>query len=390
MRIAYFDTISGIAGNMVLGAFISAGLSVDELSEELEKLRLKGFELLGRHVEKNGIHAVQIDVVISHEPDYQRHLKDICSIIDRSELSRSVKEKSKSIFTVIAEAEAKIHNTTIEKVHFHEVGALDSLVDIVGTAICLEKFSINQIYTSPVKLGSGGLINTQHGMMPTPTPATLEILRNYPTVLSSIPHELTTPTGAGIVKALSNGILDDEIINMDSIGYGAGSKDIPEVPNLLRVIIGEIEQEKEADEIVLIETNIDDMNPQIYPYVIEKILASGAHDAYLVPIIMKKGRPGILLSVMVSKEKLDDIVNLIYSQTPTLGMRIQKIGRKKLPRREIQVQTSLGPIRTKAVMRDGKESIVPEFDECKRIAEEKHIPVLDVIRKLEQEITTRQ
>jgi uncharacterized protein (DUF111 family) len=156
------------------------------------------------------------------------------------------------------------------------------------------------------------------------------------------------------------------------------------------VIIGEIEQDKEADEIVLIETNIDDMNPQMYPYVIEKILASGAHDAYLVPIIMKKGRPGILLSVMVSKTKLNDIVNLIYSQTSTLGLRIQKVGRKKLPRREIQVQTSLGPVKAKAVIRDGKEIIAPEFEECKRIAEEKRIPVLDVIHKLEQEITARQ
>jgi uncharacterized protein (TIGR00299 family) protein len=390
MRIAYLDTISGIAGDMALGAFVSAGLSIDELSKELKKLQLTGFELLGRHVDKNGIDAVQIEVVISHEPRTYRHLKDICSIIDESELSSGVKERSKSIFSVIAEAEAKVHDTTAEKVHFHEVGALDSLVDIVGTAICLEKFNVDQIHTSPIRLGSGGMVTTQHGIMPTPTPATVEILKNYPTVLTLIPHELTTPTGAGIVKALSTGILDEEIIRTDAIGYGAGSKDIPQIPNLLRVIIGEIEQEKEREEIVLIETNIDDMNPQMYPYLIEKTLASGAHDAYLVPIIMKKGRPGILLSVMVSNEKLDDTVNLIYSQTSTLGVRIQKIGRKKLPRREIEVQTSFGPIRAKAVMRDGKEIISPEFEECKRIAEEKGIPVLGVIHKLEEEIATRQ
>jgi uncharacterized protein (DUF111 family) len=208
--------------------------------------------------------------------------------------------------------------------------------------------------------------------------------------LTSIPQELTTPTGAGIVKALSSGILDDEKIIITSIGYGAGSKHISQVPNLLRVMIGEIEQQKEHDEIVLVETNIDDMNPQIYPYVIEKILASGAHDAYLVPIIMKKGRPGILLSVMVNKERLDDVISLIYSQTSTLGLRIQTIGRKKLPRREVHVHTSLGTVRAKAVTRDGKEVIAPEFEECRRIAEEKHISVLDVIHRLEEEIARRQ
>ncbi|MDL1894409.1 nickel pincer cofactor biosynthesis protein LarC, partial [Sphingobacteriales bacterium CHB3] len=339
MRIAYLDTIAGIAGDMTLAALVNAGMPLDELSSELKKLPLAGFELIGKHVMRNSISAVQIDVVISHTPNYHRHLKDINAIIDNSTLSQRVKEDAKAIFRVIGEAEAKVHNTTLEKVHFHEVGALDSIVDIVGVAICLEKFGIERVYTSPVRLGSGGLVKTQHGVMPTPAPATMEILRNYPTVLTDIPEELTTPTGAGIVKALSAGVLDDEVIHIETIGYGSGTKEFAQVPNLLRVVIGKLESKSEHEQIVTVETNIDDMNPQVYPYLIDKLIEAGAHDAYLVPVIMKKGRPGILLSVMTGKSRLETITQIIYKETSTIGLRIQEIGRRKLPREHIEVQT---------------------------------------------------
>jgi uncharacterized protein (TIGR00299 family) protein len=386
MRIAYLDTISGIAGDMTMAAFVSAGIPIDELADELKKLSLSGFELQGSHVMRNAIAAVHIDVVITHEPHYHRHLKDIQEIIDSSSLSDRVKEVSKKIFYEIAVAEAKIHNSTLERIHFHEVGALDSIVDIVGTAICLEKFGIERVYTSPVKLGSGGTVMTQHGMMPTPTPATLEILKDYPIVLTNVPHELTTPTGAGIVKALSSGVLDDEVVKVNTIGWGAGTKEFPELPNLLRVVIGELTGIQEQEEIVVVETNIDDMNPQIYPYLIQKLLAVGAHDAYLIPIIMKKGRPGILLSVMTPKSKLDTVSQTIYRQTSTIGLRIQNVGRRKLPRREIEIQTQFGTVKAKAILRDGNEMISPEFDECKRIAEERGIPVSEVQRALNSEL----
>ena len=389
MKIAYLDTITGIAGDMTMAAFVSAGLALDDLSSELRKLSVGGFELIGKHVQQNGIDAVHIDVVVSEEPHYHRHLKDIHSIIEGSSLSEAVKAKAKAVFAVIAEAEARIHNTSIEKVHFHEVGALDSLVDIVGTAICLEKFGIEQVYTSPVRLGSGGIVQAQHGVLPVPTPAALEILRGYPTVLTSIPYELTTPTGAGIVKALSSGIVTDEVIVPHSVGYGAGTRQIPELPNLLRVIIGDIDTPLEKDRIAIVETNIDDMNPQVYPYLIEKLLASGAHDAYLIPIIMKKGRPGVLLSVMVDARKLDEIIDLLYLQTSTIGVRVQHIGRRKLSRRQVEVQTSLGKVKAKAVIRNSRETVAAEFEECKRIAEENNIPLLDVIRILDQEITAQ-
>jgi uncharacterized protein (TIGR00299 family) protein len=390
MKIAYFDTIAGIAGDMTIAAFVSAGLPIDELSAELKNLSIGGFELIGRHVQRNSIDAVHIDVAISQETHYHRQLNDIFSIIEKSSLPPAVIERSKSIFAVIAQAEAKIHNTAIEKVHFHEVGALDSIVDIVGAAICLERFGIERVYSSPMRLGSGGFVNTQHGTMPIPAPATLEILRDYPTVFTTIPHELTTPTGAAIIKALSSGVLSDEPFTTRSIGYGAGTKEIPETPNLLRVIIGELPNEYDRDELVSVETNIDDMNPQVYPYLFEKLFTSGAHDAYLVPIIMKKGRPGVLLSVMVNSAKVDDIVNIVYQQTSTIGVRIQSIGRKKLPRRQLEVPTSFGPVKAKAVVRGNKEVVTAEFEECKRIAEERALPLTQVMQQIEGELLSRR
>ena len=387
MKVAYFDTVGGIAGDMTLSAFVSAGLALDELTEELRHLPLGGFELVGSHVTRNGIDAVHIDVIVPEQQHAHRHLQDIFSLLDRSTLSPRIQERTRSIFTILAEAESKIHNTTPEKVRFHEVGAVDSIIDIVGTAICLEKFEIQRIYSSPVRLGSGGFVTIEHGKLPTPTPATLEILRDYPTILTSVPHELTTPTGAAILKALSSGVLDEEVITIRNIGYGAGTKEIAELPNLLRVIIGELEADTEQDQVVLVETNIDDMNPQLYPYVIEKLLASGAYDAYLVPIIMKKGRPGMLLSVLADRPKLNTIVEIIYNQTSTIGLRVQYIGRKKLPRRHVELQTSVGQVKVKIVLRNGRETAAPEFEECKRIAEERGIPLLDVMRTIEKDIT---
>jgi uncharacterized protein (TIGR00299 family) protein len=327
-----------------------------------------------------------VDVIISEQPHYHRHLKDIETLIDKSDLSLNVKERAKKIFHEVAVAEAKVHNTSIEKVHFHEVGAIDSLVDIVGVSICLEKFGIQAVYSSPIKIGNGGMIKTQHGMLPVPTPATMEILKDYPVVLTDVPFELTTPTGAAIVKALSQGVLTTEKIQVSTIGYGAGGREIEQLPNLLRVLIGEIEPEYLADEIVSIETNIDDMNPEIYPYVIEKLITAGAHDAYLIPIVMKKGRPGILLSVLVERAKIERILEVVFRETTTLGVRIQPVERKKLPRSHKQMNSSFGLISVKLITVEGKEQLRVEFEECKRIASEKNIPLAEVYRILEREL----
>ena len=386
MTIAYFDTVGGIAGDMTMAAFVSAGVKFESLQSELGKLGIGGFELSARHVRRSAVDALHIDVVTTGGEHVHRKMSDIAEILDRSALSPSVKERSRSIFRVIAEAEARVHGTTPDKVHFHEVGALDSIVDIVGCAICLEACGIEAVYSSPVRLGSGGFINTQHGRMPIPAPATVEILKGYPTVLTSVPHELTTPTGAAIIRALSSGLLDDERLRVSAVGYGAGTNEFAEIPNLLRVIIGTLESPLEQEDILCVETNIDDMNPQAYPYVIELLLGAGAHDAYMVPIIMKKGRPGILLSAMVARTHLEAVVGVLYRETSTIGLRIQQTGRRKLPRRHLEAVTSLGTVKAKAVTRDGREIVTPEYEECKRIASERNIPLLDVMKTLEREL----
>lgn len=387
MTFAYFDTIGGVSGDMTLGAFVSAGVPLDYLSAELRKLGLEGYELSATHVERSGIVATKVDVTISGEQHHYRHLKDISAIIDNSSLSIGVKETAKSIFWKVAVGEAKVHNSTPERVHFHEVGALDSIVDIVGAAVCLEYLKIDHVYSSPVKLGNGGQINTQHGVMPVPTPATIEILKGYPTVLTSIGAELTTPTGAAIIKALSKGMLSSERMRVERIGYGAGTREIEEIPNLLRIIVGQLDAGYATDEIVSVETNIDDMNPEIYPFVLEKLTEAGAHDAYLVPILMKKGRPGMLLSVLVERSKLDPILSILFLETTTLGVRIQPIERRKVSRSSRQVQTSFGTVTVKVIRKDEVEYLVPEFEECKRLSRDRAIPLKDVYKQLERELT---
>jgi pyridinium-3,5-bisthiocarboxylic acid mononucleotide nickel chelatase len=386
VRIAYFDIVGGISGDMTLGAFVSAGLPIDELAQEIAKLDLEGVELEGSHLQRNGITAVKVNVVVSAQAGYHRRLEDVLAIIDRSPLSGRVKDHARKIFLEVAHAEAKIHGSTIEEIHFHEVGALDSIVDIVGAAVCLEKFRIAEVYSSPVKLGSGGFVESGHGRLPIPSPAAAEILRNYPTVLTDIPYELTTPTGAAIIKSMSSGTLSAERFRVETIGYGAGSREIPQIPNLLRIMVGELLPEREEEELLVVETNIDDMNPEIHPFVIEQLLSHGARDAYLVPVIMKKGRPGVLLSAMADRAKFDEILKVIFSQTTTLGVRIHPVERRTLARTQRDVQTSLGMVKVKVVKHDGRDKLIPEFEECKRIATGLGRPLIEVYETLMREL----
>jgi hypothetical protein len=384
--IAYFDTIGGISGDMVLGAFVGAGMPFDILNSELSKLNLPGFELGISHRERSGIVATKIEVIVSEQPGHHRHLKDIHAIIEDSSLSENVKDRAKRIFQEVAKAEAAIHDSTIEQIHFHEVGAVDSIVDIVGAAICMEYFKIDEVYSSPVKVGAGGFVNSAHGKLPIPTPAALHILKDYLIVLTDIQHELTTPTGAAIIKALSKGTIPLAKLKISSIGYGSGTKDFAEIPNLLRIMIGHIEEGYETDSVVLVETNIDDMNPEICPYVIEQLMSAGALDAYVVSAVMKKGRPGVLLSAIAEQGTLDAVLAVLFRETTTLGVRILPVERRKIPRSSRNIQTSLGTARVKVVVHEGQERLIPEFEECKRIAKEKNLPLKDVYRVLEREI----
>jgi len=382
VKIAYFDTIAGVSGDMTLGAFVSAGLPIDELRAEIAKLNLAGIELDAKHVVRNGITAVKLEVIISVKQTHHRHVKDIFQIIDASSLPLRVRDDAKKIFMEVATAEAKVHNSTIEKIHFHEVGALDSIVDIVGAAVCFERLGIEAAYSSPVRLGSGGFVDTAHGKLPLPAPAVSEILKGYPTVLTDVPHELTTPTGAAIIKAMSKGVLAAEALNVMEIGYGAGSMEFPELPNLLRIMIAELPEKYGTDELVMVETNIDDMNPEIYPYVVEKLLAAGANDAFLVPVIMKKGRPGILVSALVNRSLIDAITQVLFTQTSTIGVRIIPTERRKLAREAREIETPLGRARFKVIHLDGKEKLLPEYEECRRLAEDRNIPLIEVYRML--------
>lgn len=305
-------------------------------------------------------------------------------MIDGSDLAEGVKERAKAIFREIAIAEARIHNTTVEDVHFHEVGAIDSIADIVAVALCLDHLGVDRVYSSPIPLGTGGMIRTQHGIMPLPAPATLEILKGYPVTMTSVPFELATPTGAGIIKALSQGTLGAGELQVERIGFGAGTRELPDRPNLLRVVIGELVGAEQRDTVTAIESNIDDMNPQVYPYLIERLLASGASEAYLTPVIMKKGRPGMLLTVLAPAGAVDELTKLIYRETTTIGVRYREMNRRKLPREEILLPTEFGVVRMKKIETLDGLRVVPEYEECLRIARERGLPLHEVLMRLDE------
>jgi pyridinium-3,5-bisthiocarboxylic acid mononucleotide nickel chelatase len=386
MRIAYIDCFSGISGDMIIGALIDAGLPFEQIKNELQKLTVRDeFELSVHTVQKHSITATKFDVHIKHLHPHghdskhhaHRHLSDIETIIGESGISDGCKTSILKIFRRLAEAEAKIHNTTIDKVHLHEVGAIDSIVDISGAVIGFHLLNIGRIYSSPVPLGRG-TVQCEHGVIPVPGPAVAELLKNYPVEYNDINSEICTPTGAAVLSTLSAGVRPHLKMKTLSIGYGAGTKEFKQLPNLLRISIGEELSAWDQDEIWIIETNIDDMNPEFYPFLMEQLEQSGATDAYLTPTIMKKGRPGILLTVMTLEERIDALLSLIYQQTTTLGVRTYPVRRKKLPRTIIEIETPLGKMKAKQVEINGSKKINPEFEECKRIALEKNIPIQDV------------
>ncbi len=381
MTIAYFDCFSGISGDMTLGALVDAGVSIDTLRAELAKLNLPGYEITAEKVVRSGLAATKVNVTLDKKEQPGRHLSDIRKMIESSSLSHAIKQKSMLIFERLAQAEAKVHGTTVENVHFHEVGAVDAIVDIVGSVIGIELLGIDQISGSPVNLGSG-TVHTWHGTLPVPSPAATELLKGIPVYSSSIPFELTTPTGAAILSTLSTAFGPLPGMRISHVAHGAGTKDFSGQPNVLRVMIGEPGAAYEEDSSVIVETNIDDMNPQVYDYIIERLLQQGAQDAYLTPIIMKKGRPAILLSALTDRSKVDGVLDTIFRESTSIGVRIREVGRKKLGREIGEVDTVYGKIRVKVSMRGGEIlTVSPEYDDCRRIAEEKQVPLKQVIEE---------
>jgi len=374
LRILYLDCFAGISGNMFLGALLDLGLPESRLREELAKLPVGGYELLVSRVLKQGISAVYVDVKVGTDK-HHRHLADIFKIIDGAALDQSVKDTSKQVFSRLAAAEAKVHGTTPEQVHFHEVGAVDAIIDIVGTVFGLNYLGIDQVYTSRLQTGRG-YINAAHGRMPIPAPATAELLKGIPYDNGDISKELVTPTGAALVAVLSggNGAMPEDFVS-EAVGYGAGTWDL-EIPNTLRAISGTARQAVGRTDKFVIEANIDDLNPQIYPYVLEKCLAAGAADAWLTPIIMKKGRPAMQVSVLVDSGLRENIVQVLLSETSTIGLRFYQVSRVVADRELVTVETAWGPVGVKVSRRQGAVcNVAPEFDDCRRLAEDKGLPL---------------
>src|SRR5512147_301183 len=378
MTLAYFDCFSGISGDMTLGALVDAGVSIDVLRSELAKLNLQGYELKSEKVKRAGIAATKVHVIIEKKGRESRHLSDITSIINNSSLAAGIKEKSIGIFNRLAGAEAKVHATTPENVHFHEVGAVDAIVDIVGSVVGLDHLGVSRIRASAVNVGSGS-IKTAHGLLPVPAPATAELLISIPFYQSETPFELATPTGAAIISTLGSSFGPLPQMHVDSIAYGAADNDFPGRPNVLRLMIGEPAAAYDEDSSMLIETNIDDMNPQVFDYVIDKLMQQGVQDAYLTPIIMKKSRPAITLSVLTDASLVDQVLDTIFRETTSIGVRIREMSRRKLYREIREVETAYGKIRIK-VSKRGDEILTatPEYEDCRRIAEEKQVPLKDV------------
>ncbi|OGO77778.1 MAG: TIGR00299 family protein [Clostridiales bacterium GWB2_37_7] len=416
MKILYFDCFSGISGDMTLGALLDLGVSQEHLIESLQALKLEDEYYLDIKKElKNGIMGTKVDVVLKHADEHDRehahshehnhshnhhhhhddeaavsHIhshghehehrsyKNIAAMIDGSALNDNVKRISKDIFTVIGEAEGKIHGKPLEEVHFHEVGAVDSIVDIVGAAICIDALKPDEIVFSKIPL-SRGFVKCQHGMFPLPAPASLEILKDVPVYFTDVKFELVTPTGAGIIKALADGFDDSGDMTIEKIGYGLGKKTY-EKPNALRVYL--YEKKKRTNEVVEIDTNIDDMTGEQLGFVMEQLLDAGALDVYFTDIQMKKNRPGVKLTVLCSIDKQPEITKLLLTHTSTFGVRYKLLERDILDRSFVEIPLKHGSIRCKVGKLEGEIiKVIPEYEDCRRIAKEHALPISQIFNE---------
>lgn len=378
MKIAYLDCLSGISGDMTLGALVDCGVELAALQAGIDSLGFPGIRLTQEEVKRHGFRAMKVKV--EHEPEKaHRHLHHITEKIDASTvLTPPQKDLAKRIFTCIGEAEARVHGTTIRKVHFHEVGAVDSIADIVGSAVGLSLLGVDRIVCSPVPTGTGH-IEIEHGRVSIPAPATAEILKGVPLAASSVPFELTTPTGAAVVKTVTDEFGPLPAMTIEQIGFGAGDRELKEQANVLRLIVGQGNDQLASDVVWVLETNLDDISGEVIGHTTAKLFEAGALDVYTTSIQMKKNRPGVLLSVLAPGELIAKLEKIIFRETSTLGVRRWQASRHKLERRPHTVETALGPIEGKvAVMPDGGSSFSPEFEACRRVAGEKNVPLKDV------------
>ena len=406
MRIAYFDCFSGISGDMVLGAILDAGLELDRFNGEIAKLGLSDVAIeratTSRHaiaatcawvragdtaVEADHEHHLELPHAHQHHEhqhrehqhhEHQHHqLKDITDRIANSDLGDTVKERAIRIFERLAAAEAEVHGAAVDEVHLHEVGATDALVDIVGAVAGLALLGIDEVYSSPLRFGTG-FTRCAHGRYPVPVPGVLALCRDVPTEQTEIRAELVTPTGAAIITTLAESFGPQPAFRQQAVGYGAGSRDLEAVPNVLRLRIGERESAGAGERLVLVEANIDDMNPEVYGYIFDQLLAAGAREVYATPVLMKKGRPGHVLSVLAAAPDLNALTTIVLRETTTLGLRHYPVERQVLDREIRPVATPYGEIRVKFSHLDGRRRAAPEYEDCARLARQHQVPLLSV------------
>lgn len=378
MRIAYFDCLSGISGDMTLGALVDAGVDLAAIQAGIDSLGLPSCRLVKSEVKRKGFRATKIDV--EHEPEHaHRHLHHIVDMIQSSALTARQTEIAVRIFTRLGEAEAKVHGTPIEKVHFHEVGAVDSIADIVGVSIGLYQLGAERIVASPVPTGTG-FIEIAHGRCSIPAPATAELLKDIPIAASDVEAELTTPTGAAILCAMADAFGPIPPMKIESIGYGAGTRELQTQPNILRLAVGEADETAPRGERVwVVETNLDDATGELVGHATDRLFAAGALDVTTTPIGMKKGRPGVKLTVLCTEDRVAALERILFDETTTLGVRRWPAERTVLAREAHTVETRFGPVEgVLARGPDGKNAFSPEFESCRRVAEEKGVPLRDV------------
>ncbi len=381
MKTAYLDAFSGLSGDMLVGATLDCGADFAEFERAIESMPLSGYRLSTRRKVLSGISALKFDVAVT-EPQPHRNFGGIRALIDASPLAAAVRHRAISVFEVLARAEAKVHNCSVDQVHFHEVGAVDSIIDIVGTAWGLEQLGVGDVIVSVLPMGRG-FTRTQHGVVPVPAPATAELLSGFALKIGDGEHEMVTPTGAAVVRALARQAEIPFGFEVEKIGYGAGARELDDRPNVLRLMLGRELAAFDRDEMMEISANIDDLSPQIYEHVMDRLFAAGARDVTITPTMMKKSRPAVTVCVIAEAARRDAIAEIIFAETSTIGLRFHPVERLKLHREIREVETRWGKVRVKTSGAHGREpaTISPEYDDCRRIAAEHKVALRVVIEE---------
>jgi len=384
-RTAYFDCFNGAAGDMIVAALLDAGADADALRAGLSSLKLTGYDIRIERTVKQGLAATRFIVELDRAHQHShRHLKDIKAILERASIAEVVRERAVAVFEQLAQAEAEVHGTTVDKVHFHEVGAVDAIVDVVGACLALKSLDVRRVVCSPLPLGSG-TVECEHGIMPVPAPATSRLLIGVPIATTDEPGELTTPTGAALLSTLASGYGPIPPMTLSAVGCGAGARDGRRRANILRVLLGceTAGNGADVDGIVQLETNVDSATPEVLGHCMERLMAAGALDVFATPIQMKKWRPGVLLTVLASPSKAAEMEQILFAETGTIGIRWQVMSRTKLPRRHETVRTPYGEVRMKIAEAGGRTLASPEYEDCKSAAAANRVPLRDVIAAAE-------